>query len=1643
MNKFLTTSATSRIDWLLTESSTASGLDYRSSDHDVQNETSESPKLSDDNLPDTTRQVNDFRAASIPPEMITFTSTADKEIQGPLNISPFPSSDHYCSIFQPTSASVSEKHVAVLSVGPRDVSPTTDRGDHTKTNHLSSIEISPHAVNSLSDKTCEEIPGVNDRVISANLNGPPFAITTSSGANGSTYQASRLPPFLSSPITCVKEVHSCLTEGNSSSPLSEKYRLASSSDTQDDVCTLSQSTPKATPSDELGITADFVTTCANSCDVTPSQNCPSEPGKTVHSPTETKKHASIKGALAGSLAQSHYCNLCGKHYRHGASLRNHMRKHASGALASKRYRCPHCVYSSQYNKNVIKHIEVTHRNLDGFLPRTVSVSSSQSQKTNSQFELGSPSWSAGTVGQLTYTNPEVDHTTLGVCNEYCSFQHTTLQQRFHSISDELLKGSLPEIENDVLQRTSCISGEISLDCVPERTSFVPFQGKAYHCCVSGCNKMFKTVKYLKNHINDCHRDTKPETACDRGFLKTQDSEKYSQNVCDYVGVRRNSLQQLLSPNRSDFTPPRRSNIVPPRGLSTQFFSEPSYVAESFSHNSAKQPEESDYISGTVRGSNVRLSNSTYPAGTLRANTADVYSFSDSNFHSLNPHICATSNFTHTNVHDFIESSSGEHVNLQTMVPHSVRRFGSSLNSGSVVKHLPDKHVIPYSTCPRNTQQSQSSEVSRLCQAEFVNVPEFPDDRCGESSENYSHPVGYVQAPKSTVEQLLCDSDPSVDVVNHLPPQGLVHSNDRSKHEETQEDGQGVFTVQCSQPSDDGDFGNGQHELLGAATYYCDTSTADFDSVVQGQLNAETDAFFSDFEEILAREVPSFDNTGSVGDGRDQSQKSTESFIATTSTKSPTSCSSSVRPMNTVTLLSSGDSGLESWSSSSSCSVGPNSASVWGSQESGSQPKASPSSATPQSTITCMSGSISHDYLRQSTFDRCSAGQFMDEIGSQLTPGESENFNCTTNSLDSAPEDRGFVCNTSTLHTSYVLGPPPAEHMSMHPLKIPRTQEYDSNYAHVRQHDTQPSSQWRARKSDELTSNTERGSPLAIYPTQYTSCDPNLCQPPRVGASHPLEPVLSLSEDARFYAQPTQDVFQQKSVARYNNVVYDVPTADSNITPGIKKPPGYEFHERPTPGQPYKFARVNPYVSQEQVMYRLGIQPKPGDSMPMDVCSVPDNNRLSPRSTMLRQSRTSYQSMFNPATGGSYLVRSATLPDSASQPVYPHSAGFPSVQTGAEFKPGMPLCSDLVSPPHQPIASYFPSGRGNHMLVRSDLSFSDRAAHIPQTSYPVGRTAWNMNPNVTACHPAYLHHNQQQQQQQQAAIYKDYGQTPAYTPTPQMEDSVTYPAGSFPSHPSYAYARHPNQGGPAFFTHPQQQQQRVGQHPVVLLQQSASQQHQLCALPSSHPLHTHRPILTQTTKSYLTQPQNLPPSAPFVQQQRYPAYGLSNYGSVNQPSEAVHVPIHDNFRLSGTEMNPTWPTIDQSPAESGSRVTPAVPAYAFQPECRRGLDGDHSRHLNANPTLTECSTAYDQSVEHGFQFNLSKTTRLASDVPSLSDSVKDYAANLPCANSSLYVPCSTSGTQSIGLPANDWLPSQPTGEPLEPVMPSFSLTDNPT
>ncbi|KAA3672215.1 uncharacterized protein DEA37_0007452 [Paragonimus westermani] len=319
----------------------------------------------------------------------------------------------------------------------------------------------------------------------------------------------------------------------------------------------------------------------------------------------------------------------------------------------------------------------------------------------------------------------------------------------------------------------------------------------------------------------------------------------------------------------------------------------------------------------------------------------------------------------------------------------------------------------------------------------------------------------------------------------------------------------------------------------------------------------------------------------------------------------------------------------------------------------------------------------------------------------------------------------------------------------------------------------------------------------------------------------------------------------------------------------------------------------------------------------------------------------------------------------------------------------------------------------------------------------------MNPNVTACHPAYVRHNQQQQQ---AAIHKDYGQTHAYTPTPQVEDSVTYPAGSFPPHPSYAYVRHPNQGGPTFFTHPQQQssqQQRAGQHSVVLLQQSASQQHQLCAPPSTHPLHNHRPICAQTTKSYLTQPQSLLSSTPLVQQQRYPAYGLSNYGSVNQPNEAVHVPLHDNFRPSGTEVNPTWSAMDQTPAESGSRVTPVVPPYAFQSECRRGLDGDHSRHLNATPALAECSTAYDQSFDHGFQFNLSKNTRLASDVPSLSDSVKDYTANLPCANSNLYMPCSSSGTQPIGLPANDWLPSQPTGEPLEPVIPSFSLTDNPT
>lgn len=67
---------------------------------------------------------------------------------------------------------------------------------------------------------------------------------------------------------------------------------------------------------------------------------------------------------SSNAAPSHKCPTCGKNYRTISTLNTHMRKHASSNMQHKRYVCNQCNYSSEYQRNVLKHFEQSHNSSD-------------------------------------------------------------------------------------------------------------------------------------------------------------------------------------------------------------------------------------------------------------------------------------------------------------------------------------------------------------------------------------------------------------------------------------------------------------------------------------------------------------------------------------------------------------------------------------------------------------------------------------------------------------------------------------------------------------------------------------------------------------------------------------------------------------------------------------------------------------------------------------------------------------------------------------------------------------------------------------------------------------------------------------------------------------------------------------------------------------------------------------------------------------------------------------------------------------------------------------------------------------------------------------------------------------------------------
>ncbi|CAH8482361.1 unnamed protein product [Dicrocoelium dendriticum] len=647
-----------------------------------------------------------------------------------------------------------------------------------------------------------------------------------------------------------------------------------------------------------------------------------------------------------SPSQAHFCNLCGKQYRHGASLRNHMRKHESGVLPAKRYRCPHCIYSSQYNRNVTKHIDSTHKSLDNFYPVCSNLISQPTVKQNLRIkeELATKASSFNWTTRMG-ADSEVDMFELlpHVTNDrQCT---TNFIQDYHPPASKQtsLRNPNAELADTATSAFSSVPSENS-ENMPCGNQYHSCPRKPYRCDVPGCIRAFKTLRYLTNHLNDFHNDAGYKCS-----LMNYDSiTKTETSNAGMYSERRNSLQELLSPDIYD----SRVRLGDRGSPSVSGFSAIVAPPDGCYHSPPTKRQHSETSLSGPESQEPHRAYDPYPTNSqsdfLMPAVADVYSFPGPSVHSLpNRHAESTSTVQLRDVRA-LEGCAFRPANGMPLDPRS---------SG-------------FSTFP---PQPENTSQPRLTILPTTPSSDYMAGRVGSASSlavrrndrPFAH--GCLETPQSTVEQLLCASDMSNDDAPHSSP------SENSKLPDIFYDGSAVDDSHRQVAFDNNshfptyyDIGTNRNDSVDQNHHCSSTPTADSDSLIQGQLNSEADAFFSDLEEILAREQPMFErdtpncvNSVSV-DSKEFANRSVESSV-----RSPLQGSNS-KLIGTASLLS-GDSGLESWSSSSSCSAGPNSASVWGSQEGVTQMKTSPLATTPQPPASSsVAGAYNH---RQQCYDQ--------------------------------------------------------------------------------------------------------------------------------------------------------------------------------------------------------------------------------------------------------------------------------------------------------------------------------------------------------------------------------------------------------------------------------------------------------------------------------------------------------------------------------------------------------------------------------------------------------------------------------------------------------------------------------------------------
>uniref|UniRef100_A0A0X3PI14 Zinc finger protein PLAGL1 n=1 Tax=Schistocephalus solidus TaxID=70667 RepID=A0A0X3PI14_SCHSO len=318
----------------------------------------------------------------------------------------------------------------------------------------------------------------------------------------------------------------------------------------------------------------------------------------------------------------HNCKYCGKPYQNLNSLKNHHQKHETGNMVVKRHKCPFCAYSSQYHRNLLKHVDAAHCQQNYFSATSpVNVLAKNFEGRQIRSLLAPVPVVSESLCTLASDNPlppppPPPLLTNASDNPLSPAQSLTLRKK-QSIA-ELLCSSSPETQNFIdahsfspladLRPSSLQSlvgaGGSHNNTVGDSARPLPFNNesaerpgsaeahkcmvcgktfrskqklthhmdthdtrKPYFCVVPGCERAFSTPKYLQNHMSDYHG---------KGNAIRCPAEN-----CQYVCNR----QVYMKRHMAEKHPYKKINNCSPRGHSRHFEAETALETQGNAANS--------------------------------------------------------------------------------------------------------------------------------------------------------------------------------------------------------------------------------------------------------------------------------------------------------------------------------------------------------------------------------------------------------------------------------------------------------------------------------------------------------------------------------------------------------------------------------------------------------------------------------------------------------------------------------------------------------------------------------------------------------------------------------------------------------------------------------------------------------------------------------------------------------------------------------------------------------------------------------------------------------------------------------------------------------------------------------------------------